>query len=247
MLVFNVCFYLYASFPYQIGILAGRDPQFDKKGVEAVRVAMKSHFNPLAERVDLPDILSTEPRSILWRARRRFNSEEALKEGAWKPSDDGGNLNNIDRMILANILYRSDSVFESGVGESSFICAYTGVPRYTGVDNSVEWLQKVSGSLPSHYRFHWADIGPISDYSVPIDPKSMPKWPLSSTAALFAEDHAFDLYFVDGRFRVATFAACMLHALLRGSNTSLFAIHDYTLRDYYHVVSSFGDWCTATH
>ena len=191
--------------------------------------------------VDLAALLTSSPRNMAWRERRRFDSATALKEGVWSPAQQGTNLTPKDREIVADICFSSDSVFETGVGESTKICTFTGVPRYTGVDNALEWLQNVMRTAPAHYRFHWADIGPIADYSQPTDPKSEPKWPLASFAALAAEDRPFDFYFVDGRFRVASFAANMLHALLRGKRDALFAIHDYSREDYHPGCESIGE------
>ena len=126
--------------------------------------------------------------------------------------------------------FNSEAIFETGVGESTKIAIFTGVPRYTGVDNAVAWLGNVMKNAPSHYRFHWADIGAIKRYSHPTDMKARPKWPLASMAALAAEEEPFDFYLVDGRFRVASIAASMLHALLGGKRDALFGIHDYTER-----------------
>ena len=153
---------------------------------------------------DLAALLTSVPRHVAWRERRRFDPATARREGVWSPAKEGTNLNSKDREIIADICFSSDSVFETGVGESTKICAFTGVPRHTGVDNALKWLQNAMEAAPAHYRFHWADIGPIGGYSYPTDPKSQPKWPLSSFAALAAEETPFDVYFVDGRFRLGS-------------------------------------------
>lgn len=198
----------------------------------AAITAAANTLKPVVPGVDLAAVLTAAPRYVAWRARRRFNKVTAQHEGVWTPAKGGTNLTPVDREIIADICFNSNSVFETGVGESTKICTFTGVPRYTGVDNAVEWLQNVMKAAPSHYRFHWADIGAITAYSQPVDTQSSPKWPLASFAALAAEDRPFDFYFVDGRFRVASFAASMLHALLRSKKDALFAIHDYPRVDY---------------
>ena len=137
--------------------------------------------------------------------------------------------------------FNSEAIFETGVGESTKIAIFTGVPRYTGVDNAVAWLGNVMKNAPSHYRFHWADIGAIKRYSHPTDMKARPKWPLASMAALAAEEEPFDFYLVDGRFRVASIAASMLHAMMGGKRDALFGIHDYkTRRAQYGRVEDIG-------
>jgi len=166
----------------------------------------------------------------VWGERRKFDPQVAQQEGAWKASNGG--LNDADRMILAQTYYESDSVFETGVGESTKICAFTKVPRYTGVDNAISWLGEVMKISPPHYRFHWADIGPVGAWSHPKDKSAIDKWPFSSSGALAAESEAFDFYFVDGRFRVASVAACMLHAAAHGRSPSEYkvGIHDFRKR-----------------
>jgi len=153
------------------------------------------------------------------------------------PATSSGGLSRADQDILWRIYYESDSIFEMGVGESTKIAAFTGVPRFTGVDGSIDWLSDVGKVSPSHYRFHWGDIGTIRDWSNPVDSASKPKWPFFSTAALAAESEAFDFYLVDGRFRVASFCACLLHASLHGKDPADFRIgmHDFA-RPNYQVV-----------
>lgn len=189
-------------------------------------------------RVDLATLLTTPPRHVNWRERRRFNANTA---GVWQSSEEGTNLTPKDREIVADICFKSNSVYENGVGESTRICTFTGLPRYTGVDGDVKWLENVMKTAPAHYRFHWADIGPVAAYSQPTDRKSTPKWALASFAALSAEEQAFDFYFVDGRFRVASFAASMLHALLRGNKDALFGMHDYARMEYHRGCEAIGD------
>jgi len=181
------------------------------------------------------------PRTVAykrWGERRMFDPVQAQKEGIWKPS--GGGLRSFDRAILSRIYYESDSVFETGIGESTTIAMYTRVPRYTGVDNSVEWLTQVREKAPHHYRFHWADIGETRDWSWPKTAEMAravtPKMPFASTAALTAEGEGFDFYFVDGRFRVASFAMAFLHASIHGRAPSEFrvGIHDFRMRAKTH-------------
>lgn len=98
-----------------------------------------------------------------------------------------------------------------------------------------EWIM-ITKKIPSHYRLHWADIGPIAPWSIPKDKKAKPKWPFSSASALAAESKAFDFYFVDGRFRVASVAACMLHAAKHGKSPAQFKIGIHDFRNRAHNV-----------
>ena len=59
--------------------------------------------------------------------------------------DTGGGLANSDRELLASLYYNSSSVFEFGLGESTHIAAYVGVPRFAGVDSDAVWVAKARG------------------------------------------------------------------------------------------------------
>jgi len=70
----------------------------------------------------------------------------------------GGGLTDSDRELLASIYFNSSSVFEFGLGESTHIAAYVGVPRYSGVDNDPVWVVKArDGAEMDHFRFSFAD------------------------------------------------------------------------------------------
>ena len=185
--------------------------------------ANSTSYAPPTGSMSMVDALNTPSTRVAWGERRRFDRKVAVEEGVWTKGNGG--LHDADREILADLFFASDSVFETGVGESTTIATFTRVPRYTGVDGAVEWLNNVMKNAPPHWRFHWADIGRIAGLSKPTDKGTRPKWPEASFAALAAEREAFDFYNIDGRFRVASFAACMLHAMLRGKHDALFAIH----------------------
>jgi hypothetical protein len=134
-------------------------------------------------------------------------------------------------------------VFEFGVGESTLIAAHVGVPRYSGVDSDANWIAKARESVLPHnmsqYRFTFADIGPTKMFGRAIQ-TNVSKIPLSyQSTPLYSEMEAFDVYLVDGRYRVACACSSMLHAISRHANMStvLFGVHDWSTpmtlkRDY---------------
>jgi hypothetical protein len=77
--------------------------------------------------------------------------------------------------------------------------------------------------------------------SQPADKGAQLKWPMYSFGALAAESEGFDFYFVGGRFRVASAAACFLHAARTGKQPDEFAvsIHDFKdrVRSYRDILS----------
>jgi len=79
-----------------------------------------------------------------------------------------------------------------------------------------------------HFRFYFADIGPTKAYGFAINTK-LRKNPFDyQVAALKTEKEAFDVYLVDGRYRVACVMVCFLHALRRGGDMKVVRVglHD---------------------
>jgi hypothetical protein len=169
--------------------------------------------------------------------RRIFNEGRASLELNYSKSHGG--LNDHDRRLLQDIYYKSESVIEWGVGESTLIAQYTGVQRYVGVDSARDWIAKVSTTAPSNYKFMWVNIGPILAWGKPKDPGWKNNWPQYSIAPLASEPEAFDFYFIDGRFRVASVCAAFLHAGLSNRNHTSFRVgmHDFQER---HEAQSYG-------
>ena len=175
--------------------------------------------------------------------RRRGRREYAL--GAVPRS--GGGLHDDDRMLLGRVYRDASSVFEFGLGESTLIASHVGVPRYSGVDSDPAWVKTAREMSSrednsSHFRFAFADIGPTRAWGKPIDGAD-PKIPFSyQSAPLYGEVMPFDVYYVDGRYRVACLCASMLHAMDRGGDMSriLFGVHDWGRREY-DVVLEVGD------
>ena len=169
--------------------------------------------------------------------RRRFDEDEAAVEVNYTKSHGG--LNTADRGLLQEIYYESSSVIEWGVGESTLIDEFTRVPRYVGVDSSRDWLKQASLTAPTKYKFVWVNIGPIGPWGVPLDHNWKQHWPQYSHSPLASEPEAFDFYFVDGRFRVASVCAAFLHASLSQRSTSSFRVglHDFQER---HKSQTFG-------
>lgn len=159
--------------------------------------------------------------------RRAFNETHARLTSHYKRT--GGGLNDYDRHELQAMYSKATSVCEWGVGESTTIASYMGLPRYTGIDSSVDWLNIVQKQAPRHFRFVWSDVGPIASWGTPSDDATRMKWPFYAFGAIAAED-AFDFYFVDGRFRVACACIAFLHASHYHNSKAVVGIHDFKQR-----------------
>lgn len=66
---------------------------------------------------------------------------------------------------------------------------------------------------PERFRFYFADIGKTQTWGRPVKPSLQRNILNYQIAPLFAEQEAFGVYMVDGRWR----AACALMAFLRAS------------------------------
>ena len=179
-----------------------------------------------------------------------------------------GGLTPEEEKFLFQIFQNASSVFEWGAGTSTFLAHHAGVQRHVSVDSSAEWVGKVqeimqnrtsseingtktpnpysvthgtNGTLPN-WRIQHVNVGKVGGYGKPVDNSSKSSWPLYSQAVI-GESERFDVYYVDGRFRVA----CVLQALLHAAKTaaseseadnsdSLIAIHDFQRKPYQSVL-----------
>ena len=157
------------------------------------------------------------------RTRLHFNLTK------WDKKTTGG-LKDLDRIKLAEIYRNATSVFEWGLGESSFIAAEVGVPRYTGIDSDPTWIKAARDSSPDHFRFHLGDIGPTGHWGRP-DRSRLKKSYLNYQFEPLVSEKAFDVYYVDGRMRPACALVAFLHASARGDSdeekSPIVMIHDY--------------------
>ena len=177
-------------------------------------------------------------------AKPNFNVERRTYEvGVSMPRGTGG-LFDSDRALLSDIYSHVTSVFEFGLGESTKIAAWVGVPRFVGVDSDATWVTNTRKEVNmTHFRFIFADIGETGDFGNPMNEK-LQKIPLSyQSAPLNDEIEAFDFYLVDGRYRVACACAAMLHAMSRGGDMKkvMFGVHDYPSRPDYHQLEAISD------
>ena len=193
-----------------------------------------SVFDELYEEVYYDTINTSSDMVELPSLRTKFD----VNEWEGKNISSGGGLMESDRVLLGSIYYDAISVLEFGLGESTQIAAYVGVPRYSGIDSDPNWVVQTRDKVrKAHYKFYLADIGQTGAWGYPIDERLL-KNPLNyQFQALRIEIEPFDVYLVDGRYRVACVMASFLHALSRKAdiaNTRVL-IHD-AKRDGYQVV-----------
>jgi hypothetical protein len=166
---------------------------------------------------------------------------KAFNVTAWDRRTTGG-LTDRDRTLLSRIYGQAESVFEYGLGESTYIADHMGVQRYAGIDSDAAWVANARTNVASHFRFYFADIGPTRAWGYPQDAK-LPKSILGyQLAPLIVEPLPFDVYMVDGRWRFPCMLASFLHASSRGADPAQTTVllHDCTDETLFQPVPGSG-------
>jgi hypothetical protein len=156
----------------------------------------------------------------------------------WRGQQTEGGLKDKDRIMVAAEYAAADSVFEYGLGESTYIANHVGVKRYAGVDSDAVYVGMAREKVSDHFRFYLADIGATKSWGYPA--QKLDKQVLDfQLAPLIVEPHAFDVYMVDGRFRFPCVVASFLHAAARGGDRSKVKVmlHDCTFDASQQVVA----------
>jgi hypothetical protein len=166
----------------------------------------------------------------------------------WKRGTGG--LDDDDRILLGKLYYNANSVFEYGLGESTYIAGHVGVPRYSGVDSDAMWVADArTNSKRNHFRFYFADIGKTERWGLPVDQTLQKIQYNYQLAPLRAETKPFDIYLVDGRYRVACMCISFLHAMKHGGDMSkvMVGVHDNDQsRGYEAVLNHIGELVEQT-
>ena len=147
----------------------------------------------------------------------------------------GGGMRADEEEELARRYRAASSVFEWGMGSSTLIAAHSGVSRLSAVDSSEKWVEKCRGALASaardaveyKYRLVYVSVGAIGKWGIPTEDAAKPLWK-GYSEAVDDESDAFDVYLVDGRFRVA----CACRAMLHGGAEALIVVHDFERPQY---------------
>ena len=144
-----------------------------------------------------------------------------------------------ERILFESFVNCSQKILEFGSGGSTWLAAQRKREWLVSVDSSQEWLDKVANetldcSTPPELQF--VDIGPIREWGFPVDESRKCSWPNYHEGVWQrAGIELADLFFIDGRFRVA----CALQCLLRAKDGAVMGIHDFE-RSYYHAVLDFA-------
>lgn len=143
--------------------------------------------------------------------------------------------------LVAREYAHAGKILEYGSGGSTVLAARSTNAHVLSVESDKKWVEnlnsflKDSGHAREKVRVHWANIGPTAKWGYPADQSRWRRYP--SYAFCPWEEFKFspDVVLIDGRFRLACFAATMM--LTKKPTTVLF--DDYSTRDAYRAVESF--------
>jgi hypothetical protein len=140
--------------------------------------------------------------------------------------------------LFTSFLGCSSRYLEFGSGGSTCLAAGLVRTSVVSVDSSGSWLERVAKycsdkKLPIAPALNYVDIGPTGDWGYPTDASTRDNWPKYHTH-IWTNPIAVktDLYFIDGRFRVA----CFMQAVLHAEPDAVIIFHDFQSREQYHVV-----------
>jgi hypothetical protein len=145
-------------------------------------------------------------------------------------------------LLFESLARCSDIYVEFGAGGSTLSACNLVRCTVLSAESSREWAGKVRDEcLRAGTRItpaiHHVDIGPTRRWGYPDTENHKHLW-CRYHQEIWGHQAAqkADLYFIDGRFRVA----CAMQILIRGDVDCTIAIHDFPLRQYYHVIRDFA-------
>jgi hypothetical protein len=121
---------------------------------------------------------------------------------------------------------------EFGCGGSTFLASHFVKNKIISVDSSTKWIELVKIECQKYpYQripeFYYADIGSTGEWGTPNDINEREKW-LNYHSGVWGIEGTWnaDLYFIDGRFRVACFAQIYRRCNIQ----SIIGVHDFLSR-----------------
>jgi hypothetical protein len=96
------------------------------------------------------------------------------------------------------------------------------VPRYSGIDSDPTYVATARLLAPNYFRFYFADIGPTKEWGYPVYSKLLKNKFNYQISSLLSEisNKPFDVYMIDGRYRLPCILISLLHASSRSSRSS---------------------------
>jgi hypothetical protein len=143
--------------------------------------------------------------------------------------------------LFYSFLTKAETYLEFGCGGSTEIASYFVKKKVISVDSSKKWINLTEKECQKGFvkpTFYYADIGSIGEWGTPNNPDEKEKW-LNYHTGVWEVGGTWnmDLYFIDGRFRVACFA----QIYRRCGVQSIIGVHDFLSREkHYSVIRELG-------
>ena len=150
-----------------------------------------------------------------------------------------------EKEAIVNEISCSKKYLEFGSGGSTFIAINTQTEIYS-VESDANWIDYLksykaiyNATKSGKLNFSYVNIGKTKEWGYPVDDSMQDNYPTYSSEIFkkIPSVQDVDLVFVDGRFRVA----CALQTILNCSKNTKIMVHDYTFREYYHIIEQFLD------
>ncbi len=149
-----------------------------------------------------------------------------------------------EKELLIKYFKNSKNYLEFGPGGSTFVALLNSNCNIVAVESDLDWVdylrtyKYIHNNENNRLKFIYVDIGKIKSVGKPLNNEKREDYPNYSTGIYEKlNSKNFDLAFVDGRFRVA----CVLGIILNCSKDITIMVHDYSFREYYHVIEEFLD------
>lgn len=141
---------------------------------------------------------------------------------------------------------RDGGVFEFGAGPGAELSKSLGVGRYYGVTaREARAVELALSFARPNYTIEYVDIGPVTSFELPLNGTLTDAFEGYSKVK---GDEPYDLYLVNGRFRVA----CVAQALLHGRASSVIVLLDHhnprykPVRNVTNTVDTIGNMAVLT-
>lgn len=141
-----------------------------------------------------------------------------------------------DDKLFKEIVSKSVNYAEYGCGDSTNWVFHKTSCNIMSVDSSQNWINAVFDQCDKNDRLklHFSNLGDIGDWGTPLSYDFIDNFD-DYFNWLWMQGINHDVILVDGRFRVACFLTCLLHA----KNGTFIIFDDYTNRRKYHIVERF--------
>jgi hypothetical protein len=132
-------------------------------------------------------------------------------------------------------------ILEYGSGGSTVVAAQVPGARVFSVESDADWVKMMAewfaaNPAKANLTLHYADIGPTKAWGMPVNNRSVGKWPgYPNSVWDLADFEQPDTVLIDGRFRLA----CFMTVLLRAVRPVTVYWDDYIDRKPYHEAESF--------